>query len=229
MGSIMRLPTWPKSILNHYACPMQIFNTWNAILTHENHILDTKNRDSMYHGSKVIAKNLFRLLPMSAILDFVITKMPSGCNHNTHLIRKLHGTVNAKKELLPGKTRFWRNIGVCHQTTALRGYGKWGKMEHGSKMEQRVFRKKCVMCGSVVMFAWFPSLASMAWHSKIKPIDDHILNTTQKTQFSYIRSFWCINSSRSGVGCFGKVGYRTTESCYIEICAYFIYFHALLI
>ena len=57
-----------------------------------------KNRDSMYHGSKVIAKNLFRLLPMSAILDFVITKMPSGCNHYTHLIRKLHGIETPKMQ-----------------------------------------------------------------------------------------------------------------------------------
>ena len=31
------------------------------------------------------------LLPTSAILDFEITKMPSGCNHYTHLIYKLHG------------------------------------------------------------------------------------------------------------------------------------------
>ena len=52
----------------------------------------------MYHGSKVIAKNLFRLLPMSAILDFVITKMPSGCNHYTHLIRKLHGIETPKMQ-----------------------------------------------------------------------------------------------------------------------------------
>ena len=52
----------------------------------------------MYHGSKVIAKNLFRLLPMSAILDFVITKMPSGCNHYTHLIRKLHGIETQKMQ-----------------------------------------------------------------------------------------------------------------------------------
>ena len=57
-----------------------------------------KNRDSMYHGSKVIAKNLFRLLPMSVILNFVITKMPSGCNHYTHLIRKLHGIETPKMQ-----------------------------------------------------------------------------------------------------------------------------------
>ena len=52
----------------------------------------------MYHGSKVLAKNLFRLLPMSAILDFVITKMASGCNHYTHLIRKLHGIETPKMQ-----------------------------------------------------------------------------------------------------------------------------------
>ena len=52
----------------------------------------------MYHGSKVIAKNLFRLLLMSAILEFVITKMPSGCNHYTHLIRKIHGIETPKMQ-----------------------------------------------------------------------------------------------------------------------------------
>ena len=79
-----------------------------------------KNIDSMYHGSKVIAKNLFWLLPMSAILDFVITKMPSGCNHYTHLIRKLHGIETPKmqrkdcyqakqgfEEILACATRLW--------------------------------------------------------------------------------------------------------------------------
>ena len=45
----------------------------------------------MYHGTKVRAKNLFRLLPISAILNFEITKMPNGCNHYTLLIHKLHG------------------------------------------------------------------------------------------------------------------------------------------
>ena len=87
----MCLPKWPKSILNLYNCQMLVLNTINAILTHENHILDTKNRDSMYHDSKVIAKNRIWWLPMAVILDSEITKMPSGCNHNTHLILKLHG------------------------------------------------------------------------------------------------------------------------------------------
>ena len=76
----------------------------------------------MYHGSKVIAKNLFRLLPMLAILDFEIIKMPSGCNHYTHLICKLRGIESpkdAKKGLLPGKTRFWKIIGLCHHTIIL--------------------------------------------------------------------------------------------------------------
>ena len=38
----MCLPKWPKSILKLYSCHMLVFNTINAILTRENHILDTK-------------------------------------------------------------------------------------------------------------------------------------------------------------------------------------------
>ena len=56
-------------------------------------------------------------------------------------------------------------------------------MEHGGKMKHRVFRKICAMCGSIFMSAC-PSLASVAWHNKIKLRDDHILNTTQKRNFA---------------------------------------------
>ena len=38
----MRLPKRPKSILNLYGYQMLVFNSRNAILTHENPILDTK-------------------------------------------------------------------------------------------------------------------------------------------------------------------------------------------
>ena len=62
-------------------------------------------------------------------------------------------------------------------------------MEHGAKMEQQVFRKGCGVCGSVVMYAWFPLLASVAWHNKIKLIDDHISNTKQKRNFPIFEHF----------------------------------------
>ena len=103
-----------------------------------------------------------------------------------------------------------------------------GKMEHGDKMEHRVFRKKCAMCGSAVMSAWFPSLVSLALHNKIKLIDGHILNTTQNA-ICQIRSFWCINSLTFRVDYFDEVNYRTTESCYIESFTSFAYFNAFLI
>ena len=64
-----------------------------------------------------------------------------------------------------------------------------GKMEHGSKMEQRVFRKKGAMWGSVVMSAWFSSLVRVAWHNNIKLTDDHILNTIQKCNFAIFDHF----------------------------------------
>ena len=62
-------------------------------------------------------------------------------------------------------------------------------MDHGGKMEHRVFKKKCDMCGSVVMSAWFPPLANVAWHNKIKLRDDHILYTTQKRNFAICDHF----------------------------------------
>ena len=52
----------------------------------------------MYHGSTVIAKNRIRWLPMAAIVDSEITKMPSGFNHYTHLILKLHGIETPKMQ-----------------------------------------------------------------------------------------------------------------------------------
>ena len=57
-----------------------------------------KNCVSVYHGSKVIAKNRFWWLLVAAILDSQITKMPSGCNHYTHLILILHGTETPKMQ-----------------------------------------------------------------------------------------------------------------------------------
>ena len=67
-----------------------------------------------------------------------------------------------------------------------------GKLEHGGKMEHRVFMKKFDMCGSVVMFARFSSRASVTWH-KIKFIDDHILDTTQNPISPYL-IILCIHS-----------------------------------
>ena len=94
----MRLPKWPKSILNRYGCQMLVLllqkcnpYPWKPYSIHKNH-------DSMYHGSKGIAKNRFWWLPMATILDSEITKMPSGCNHYTHLILKLHGTETPKMQ-----------------------------------------------------------------------------------------------------------------------------------
>ena len=60
-----------------------------------------------------------------------------------------------------------------------------GKMGHGGKMEHRVFGIKCAMCGSIVISMWFPPLASVAWHNKVKLIDDHILNTTKNAISPY--------------------------------------------
>ena len=63
-------------------------------------------------------------------------------------------------------------------------------MEHGGKTEHRVFREKCAMCGSVFMSAWFPSLASVAWHNTFKQSqDNHILDITQKHNFPIFEHF----------------------------------------
>ena len=77
MAKINFEPLWlPNVSFKHKKCNPY---PWKPYSRH-------KNRDSMYHGSKVIAKNRFWLLPMSAILDFEVTKMPSWCNHYTHWI-----------------------------------------------------------------------------------------------------------------------------------------------
>ena len=73
------------------------------------------------------------------------------------------------------------------------------------------------------MSTWFPSLASVAWHT-IKLIDDHMLNTIQKRDFAMFDHFDVWIRSRSGVDCFDKVSYRTTRSCYIELFTSFYIF-----
>ena len=79
------------------------------------------------------------------------------------------------------------------------------------------------------MPAWFPSLASVAWHNKIKLIDDHILNTTQKRNFAIFDHFDVYIRSRPGIDFFDKVSYRTTESFYWKLFTSFKHFHAFVI
>ena len=54
--------------------------------------------------------------------------------------------------------------------------------------------EKHVRCGSVIVSAWFLSLASVAWYNNIQLREDHILKYHTKTQFPHIRTFQCINS-----------------------------------
>ena len=104
-----------------------------------------------------------------------------------------------------------------------------GKMEPGGKMEHPVFGNKYehARYGYVVVSVWFRSLARVAWHDKIKLVDDHILNTTQKRNFPIFEHVDVSIYSRSGVDCLYKVGHRTTESCLIELFTSFTYFLVL--
>ena len=77
-------------------------------------------------------------------------------------------------------------------------------MEHGGKMEHRVFRKKHARCGSVVVSSGFPSLANVVWPKNIKLVNDHILNTTQKLNFPILEYFDVKIHLRSGLNCCNK-------------------------
>ena len=52
--------------------------------------------------------------------------------------------------------------------------------EAGDLRRHRAHYDLIVMCGSFVVSAWFPKLSSVAWYTKIKLIDDNILNNTKK-------------------------------------------------
>ena len=94
----------------------------------------------MYHGWKVIARNRIRWLPMAAILDSEITKMPSGYNHYTHLILKLHGIENPKMQkndcyhTLQGSTTVPvdYNIVTSQQFSNVKSHGLHGNSSAGS-------------------------------------------------------------------------------------------------
>ena len=58
------------------------------------------------------------------------------------------------------------------------------KMEHGGKMEHRVFWKKLAWCGSIFTSIWFLSSASSASHVEIKLPIDHVLRISQKRNFT---------------------------------------------
>ena len=73
------------------------------------------------------------------------------------------------------------------------------------QMEHSVFMTKRGICGYVVISVWFPSLASVDCHNKIKLIDDHILNTTQKRNFSIFEHFDVSIRSHSVVDCWDTV------------------------
>ena len=90
-------------------------------------------------------------------------------------------------------------------------------MEHDGKMERCVLRKKYARCGFGVVSAWFPLSANVAWHMKIKLIDDHILNNTQKKQFPHFHGFWYINSLTFRCRLLWQISRWTSASCWIEL------------
>ena len=61
-----------------------------------------------------------------------------------------------------------------------------GKMEHGGKMEHRVFWKKHARRGSIFKSTWFLSSANSASYMEIKLAIDHILVSLKNE----ISPFW---------------------------------------
>ena len=59
-------------------------------------------------------------------------------------------------------------------------------MEHGGKMEHRVFWKKPVWCRSIFKSIWFLSSASSASHVEIKLAIDHVLSISQKRNLTLL-------------------------------------------
>ena len=61
-----------------------------------------------------------------------------------------------------------------------------GKMEHGGKMEHRVFWKKHARRGSIFKSTWFLSSASSAACMKIKLAIDHVFSISHKRNFTLL-------------------------------------------
>ena len=100
-------------------------------------------------------------------------------------------------------------------------YGTWG--QNGTL---GVFLKH-VRCGSVFASAWFPSLASVVWDMKIELVNNHIMNTTQKTQFPHSHEFWYINSIT--FRCRLRWQNKSRNGWFFNgIYYFFTYFHAIL-
>ena len=76
--------------------------------------------------------------------------------------------------------------------------------------------------GPVFATLWLSWLTSAAWHIKIKLIDDHIINTTQKRHFLIFMNFDWSMHSHFCVDCLDKVSHKTADYCWIESLACFI-------
>ena len=61
-----------------------------------------------------------------------------------------------------------------------------GKMEHGGKMEHRVFGKNHARRGSIFKFTWFLPSASSASCMEIKLAIDHVFSISQKRNFTLL-------------------------------------------
>ena len=59
-------------------------------------------------------------------------------------------------------------------------------MEHGGKMEHRMFWKKYAWCGSIFRSIWFLLSASSVSHVKIKLTIDHVLSISRKRYFTFL-------------------------------------------
>ena len=62
----------------------------------------------------------------------------------------------------------------------------WGKMDHGGKMEHRMFWKKYAWCGSIFTSIWFLLSASSVSHIEIKLTRDHVLSISRKRNFTFL-------------------------------------------
>ena len=61
-----------------------------------------------------------------------------------------------------------------------------GKMEHGGKMEHRMFWKKYAWCGSIFTSIWFLLSASSVSHIEIKLTIDYVLSISRKRNFTFL-------------------------------------------
>ena len=150
------------------------------------------------HNERHFSDDIFSYICLNEYVWFPITIslkfVPTG------VINNIPALVQIMAWRLPGDKPSSESIMVSSLTHIV----SRGKMEHGGKMEHRVFWKNHTRRGSIFKSTWFLSSASSASCMEIKLAIDHVFSISQKRNFTLLISIY----SRFDIKCFDKLSSR---------------------